>query len=255
MFLHRVFDPYSPLPYKGIFQDHHSQPASAVTSSEFAVRLRFAYKERFLEGNYLRVSLGSKYPVVEARYGMGIRNFLNGGYWYRRISMSVSDYLKIAPLGELYYNLFGGKYYGTLPYPLLEVHPGNEFLYYNKHAFNMMTRFEFISDQYAGINLEHNIGGGVFNYIPYLKKLKMRQFWTAKVLYGSLSESNRQLNLNKSYPFRTLEQTPYIEVGTGIANILQLFRLDFVWRLSPELLPEENNDRYFGIFGSVRFNF
>ena len=255
MFIHRRFDPYAPLPHTDIFRDSDGNPADHIESSEVAVRLRFAYKERFLEGNYLRVSLGSKYPIVEARYGMGIKNFWNSGYWYRRISLSVSDYLKIAPLGELYYNVFGGKYYGMLPYALLEVHPGNEFFYYSKYAFNMMNRFEFLSDQYAGINLEHNIGGGVFNYIPYLKKLKMRQFWTAKVLYGSLSDANKNLNLNKDYTFRTLEQKPYIEVGTGISNILQLFRIDFVWRLSPELLPGESNDRYFGIFGSVRFNF
>jgi len=255
MFLRRNFNPYAPLPDVSVFKNEEGNIADNVTNSEVAVRLRFAYKERFLEGNYLRVSLGSKYPVVEARYGMGIKNFLGGGYWYRKVSLSVSDYLKIAPFGELYYNVFGGKYYGTLPYPLLEIHPGNEFHYYNKYAFNMMNRFEFISDQYAGINLEHNIGGGVFNYIPYLKKLKMRQFWTAKVLYGNLNEDNRKLNLDKGYPFRTLDDKPYIEVGTGIANILQLFRVDFVWRLSPELLPEESNDRYFGIFGSVRFNF
>ena len=118
----------------------------------------------------------------------------------------------------------------------------------------MMNRFEFISDQYAGLNLEHNIGGGVFNYIPYLKKLKMRQFWTAKVLYGSLSEDNKKLNLDKGYPFRTLKDKPYIELGTGISNIFQLFRIDFVWRVSPDLLPDEASDRYSGyseVYGST----
>ncbi len=255
MFLHRDFDPYAPLPHAGIFTDGQGDPTDHIANSEVAVRLRFAYKERFLEGNYYRVSLGSKYPIVEARYGMGIKNFWNSGYEYQKVSLSISDEVKIAPLGSLYYNLFAGKYFGTLPYPLLEVHPGNEFLYYNKYAFNMMNRYEFISDQYAGVNIEHNIGGGVFNYIPYLKKLKMRQFWTAKVLYGSLSDANKNLNLDKGYPFRTLSDKPYIELGTGISNILQLFRLDFVWRVSPDLLPGESNDRYFGIFGSVRFNF
>lgn len=253
--MHRSFDPYAPLPYQGIFRDDAGAPTMQVINTEASVRLRFAYKEKFLEGNYYRVSLGSKYPVVEARYGVGIKNIWYSGYEYSKVSISVSDDVKIAPLGSLYFNVFAGRYFGTLPYPLLEIHPGNEFYYYNKYAFNMMNRFEFISDRYAGLNIEHNIGGGVFNYIPYLKKLKMRQFWTAKVLYGSLSEENKKLNLDKGYPFRTLDQNPYIELGTGISNILQLFRIDFVWRVSPDLLPNEGNDRYFGIFGSIRFNF
>lgn len=254
-FIHKDFDPYEPLPSYNIFKDEEGFPVRNVVSTEVNIRLRFAYKEKFLEGNYYRFSLGTKFPVIEARYGVGLKGVLNSGYEYQKLSLSISDEAKIAPLGSLYYNVFAGKYFGTLPYPLLEVHPGNEFHYYNKYAFNMMNRFEFISDQYAGVNLEHTIGGGVFNYIPYLKKAKLRQFWTAKVLYGSLNDANRQLNLGKGYPFRTLEKDPYIELGTGVANILQLFRIDFVWRVSPTLLPEESNERYFGIFGSVRFNF
>jgi len=253
--LHRDFDPYDPLPYKDIFRDDEGNSTENVVNTEVNVRLRFAHKEKFLEGNYYRVSLGTTYPVVEVRYGLGLKNVLNSGYEYHKLTASVSDNLQIAPLGTLYYNLFAGRYFGLLPYPLLEVHPGNEFHYYNKYAFNMMNRFEFISDRYAGVNLEHNVGGGIFNYIPYLKKLKMRQFWTAKVLYGDLSEDNKSLNLNKGYTFRTLDEIPYVELGTGISNILQVFRIDFVWRVSPKLLPEESQEKYFGIFGSLRFSF
>ena len=70
-----------------------------------------------------------------------------------------------------------------------------------------------------------------------------------------MSEANKALNLNKGYTFRTLNEVPYIEVSTGVGNILQIFMINFVWRLSPELLPGESNDKYFGIFGSVRFDF
>jgi hypothetical protein len=44
-------------------------------------------------------------------------------------------------------------------------------------------------------------------------------------------------------------------VGTGIENILQLFRIDFIWRVTPKPLPTEERAKYFGIFGSVRFRF
>jgi hypothetical protein len=253
--MHRDFNPYDPLPDSGIFQDGDGKPTEHTINTEVNLKLRFAYKEKFLEGAYYRVSLGSDYPVGELRYGRGIKNLWDSGYEYDKLTLSVSHTFKIAPLGKLYVNTFAGKYFGTLPYPLLEIHPGNEFYYYNQYAFNMMNRYEFLSDQYAGINVEHNIGGGVFNYIPYLKKIKMRQFWTAKVLYGSLTDENQKLNLNKGYSFRTLKDVPYVEVGTGISNIFQLFRIDLVWRVSPDLLPNENNERYFGIFGSVRFGF
>ena len=254
-FQHREYTPYAPLPMVGIFKDQEGHDVDKVVSTEAGVRLRFAYKEKFLEGNYYRVSLGSDYPIVEARFGYGIPNALGSNYQYQKASLSVSDRVKIAPLGSIYYNVFAGKTFGTLPYPLLEVHPGNEFHYYNIYAFNMMNRYEFISDQYAGFNVEHTIGGGIFNYIPYLKKAKLRQFWTAKGIIGSLTDDNKKLNFDKGYTFRTLQGNPYVEIGTGIENIFQLFRIDFVWRVTPKPLPEESKEKYFGIFGSVRFNF
>ena len=252
---HRKFTPYTPLPSTGIFQDYNGLPSNSVTSSEVGLELRYAYKEKYIEGQYLRVNIGSKYPIVDLEVDAGIKSILNGGYDYQKARFSVTENINIPPLGHLYYNVFAGKYFGTLPYPLLEIHPGNEYYYYNQYAFEMMNSYEFLSDQYAGFNIEHNIGGGIFNHIPLLKRLRFRQFWTAKGVIGSLSDANEQLNLNKGYPFRSLQNNPYLELGTGVSNIFQVFRIDFVWRVSPAPLSTEAKARYFGIFGSVRFQF
>ncbi len=252
---HRKFDPYDPLPSAGIFMDEDGRNQDYVVSSEVGLRLRYAFREEFIESHYFRQSLGSKYPIVELRGSLGLKGVLGSGYQYQKASVSVSDNVRISPLGSIYYNLFAGQVFGTVPYPLLEVHPGNEFHYYTRQAFNMMTRYEFISDRYAGFNFEHSIGGGIFNYIPYLKKARLRQFWTAKGIVGSLNDENTKLNLTKDYTFRTLEGSPYMEVGTGIENILQLFRIDFIWRVTPKPLATEERSKYFGIFGSVRFKF
>jgi hypothetical protein len=254
-FLHKEYNPYAPLPNLTIFSDMAGKPAMTVNQTEVNLRLRYAYKEKFLNGNYYRTSLGSKYPIPELRYAYGIKGVWNSAYEYHRITFSISDDVRIAPFGTLYFNVFCGKYFGILPYPLLQIHPGNETYYYNKYAFNMMEQYEFLSDQYAGFNLEHLFGGGVFKYIPGIRKLKLRQFWTAKGVIGSLSDENKALNLNKGYTFRTLQGNPYIEVGTGIENILRLFRIDFVWRVTPKALPSEAQDKYFGIFGSLKVTF
>ncbi len=116
-----------------------------------------------------------------------------------------------------------------------------------------MYRFEYISDKYAGVNIEHNIGSGLFRFIPLTRKLKWRQFWNAKTLWGSLSEENKALNNTTAF-FKTLEGKTYMELGTGIDNIFKIFRIDFVWRLLPTPLPENQVSR-FGIFGSFQFNF
>ena len=115
----------------------------------------------------------------------------------------------------------------------------------------MMNRWEFIHDKYAGVNVEHNIGNGIFRLFP---KLRFRQFWTAKAMWGSLSDKNRALNFKQGHSFQTLDGKTYLELGTGIDNIFHLFRIDFIWRVLPSTLPK-TGDKTFGIFGSFRLAF
>jgi hypothetical protein len=252
---HRDFTPYKPLPAEGIFYDVNGNMSPNVVSTEVGVDLRFAYKEKYLEGQFKRISVKSKYPVVSLSLTAGIKGALNGAYSYQKARLAITGLTYIPPLGSLYFNVFAGKYLGNLPYSLLEIHPGNEYYYYNKYAFQMMNNYEFLSDEYVGFNTEHDFGGGIFNRIPLLKKLKFRQFWTAKGVVGTLSEANQKLNLDRGYAFRTLKGSPYLELGTGVSNILQVGRIDFVWRVTPKPIASEAKWRYFGIFGSVKFEF
>jgi hypothetical protein len=253
----RVFTPYRPLPSTSIFRDEYNAPTNSVRSTEGGIELRFAPKEKYLDGNYYRIRLANKYPVLKMEYTAGLKGVLGSAYNYHKLRFSVSERISIPPIGHLYYNVFAGKYFGKLPYPLLEIHPGNEFYYYNMYSFQMMNNYEFLSDEYMGFNIEHNLGGGIFNRMPLIRKLKFRQFWTAKGVWGSLSPQNQHLNLNAghSYPFRTLKGDPYLEIGTGVSNIFKVFRIDFVWRVTPQPEANEKLSRHFGIFGSAAFEF
>jgi hypothetical protein len=222
-----------------------------MTTFEVGVHLRFAYLEKFLESNFFRTSLGSPYPIPEIYFGHGIPGVLKGSYNYYKLSGSISDYFKIPPYGSMYFSVFGGRTFGTLPYVLLDIAPGNELYYYNKYAFNLMNKYEFIGDKYVGVNVEHNVGNGLFRFIP---KLRFRQFWTAKVLWGSLSDENVALNFKQGSNFQTLNGRTYMELGTGIDNILHVLRIDFIWRVFPATL-DKGSDHPFGIFGSFRLSF
>ncbi len=248
--IQKSFEPLQNLPPKQIFTN------DLLATSEVGVRFRYAFLEKFLESTFNRISLGSDYPIAELKYTRGISGIFKSAYNYSRISAGVSHYKTVAPFGSIYYNVFAGKTYGTLPYMLLDIAPGNEIYYYNKYSFNLMNRYEYIHDKYAGVNFEHNIGNGLFRFIPLLKKLKFRQFYSARALWGSLTEANKTYNTQQGgvYTFQSLNGKTYLELGTGIDNIFKLFRIDFVWRLSPTPLPVEKPKR-FGIFGSFKLAF
>lgn len=246
-FVRKQFTPLLNLPPK---INYPVSEGASLTSAEIALKLRYAYLEQFFEGDYFRYSLGTKYPIVELVVSKGLK-VLEGAYDYTRLSLTVRDKMKISPFGTLSYKVYGGKVFGTLPFVFMEVHPGNDIYYYNTGTFNLMNRFEYISDRYFGFNIEHNIGPGLFRFTGLTRKLKWRQFWNVKTVWGGASEANKALNGNEY--FKYLNGSNYTEIGTGIDNIFRVFRLDMVWRLN----PPAGLQRYakFGIFGSFQFQF
>ncbi len=228
-----------------------TKTGNAFNTFETGLRMRYAYQERYIEDNFYRYGLGSEYPIVELRYTHGFPNVLSSSYKYNKVDLSVSDYLNIAPYGYLYYNFFAGKTFGTLPYQLLNIQPGNNWYYYSKSSFNLMSRFEYLTDRYAGFNIEHTVGSGLFRYIKLTRKLKFRQFWEVKGVIGDLSNANKQLNFVGNYPFESLNNKMYLEAGTGVDNILKFFSIDFIWRLLPRPLPDIHSER-FGVFVGFR---
>lgn len=247
----KSYNPLLNLPSKNIYP---AGSGDVLNTFEASVNLRFAYLEKFFENTFYRTSLGSDYPIVDFKYTRGIPGILKSNYSYSKIFASISDYTRIPPYGSIYYNIFAGKTFGTLPFPLLNIAPGNETYYYNQYAFSLMNKFQYLHDRYVGINVEHNIGNGLFRFIPLTRKWKFRQFWTAKALWGSISDANTRYNTSPDYTFESLGGKPYLELGTGVDNIFKLLRFDFIWRVLPRPLPVSGQQR-FGVFGSIRLGF
>ncbi len=221
---------------------------------EASFRVRFAYLERYLDQNFSRFSLGSDYPIVELKYTRGISGVLNSSYNYDKWDFSLLDVLPVPPFGKIKYTVFASKTNATLPFQFLGVLPGSEVFYYTRNNFNLMKRFEYIADQYAGFMIEHNFGSGLLKYNSLTRSMKLRSFWTAKGVVGTLSDDNKKLNYVGNYPYQSLDGKMYLELGTGIDNIFKFFRVDFVWRVLPS--PEANtHPARFGVFGSFRLSF
>ena len=89
---------------------------------------------------------------------------------------------------------------------------------------------EFAADRYVNLQSELTLNGLIMNQIPLIKCLNLRELFTFKMAYGSLSNSHQSV-LN--YPeFMQPLSKPYIEVGVGFTNILHIFAIQSVWRLT-----------------------
>ena len=137
-------------------------------------------------------------------------------------------------LGRGEYSLTAGIIPEKVPYPLLENQLGNEFIFYNRYAFNMMRFFEFTSNKYASLQYTQNLEGLITNSLPLIKKWNWRNHFTFNYLIGDLG-SEFDLRRNN---LRSLNGKPYVELGYGFSNIFRFLRVDFIHRLTH---LEDNN--------------
>ena len=201
-----------------------------VSASEISLYTRFAYNEKFLLGEFDRVSLGTKSPTLEVQINLGTEE-LGGDYNYQRLQFGIKDRIEIGPAGYLMYAAAVGKVWGTLPYPLLELHPGNETYYYIETAFNTMNLYEFISDEWIMAGASLHLEGIILNKIPLLRKLKWREVISAKSAWGTIDQKHQQILLFPENSY-SLTQKPFAEAAIGIENIFKILRVDYLFRLS-----------------------
>ncbi len=222
---------------------------TVVSASEMMFRIRYAFREQVFQSAFSERSLGSKFPILDLQYTASLPGVLGARYAYHKFTLGITHWFNVAPIGWMRYQIQAGKIIGNLPYLLLEVHDGNETYFYLRDAFNGMNRYEFVSDQWVQLNFEHHWDGFFFNHIPLLRKLKWREVFGLKAIYGSVSDRNRDANRPNEYDraytdYRTspipgegvfygsFDQGPYVEINAGIENIFRFIRIDALWRLN-----------------------
>lgn len=234
-FVGREFTPLGTNRYSYIKRDGAVGDRQSINNTEVRLNVRFAWKEKYVGDGFKRLSIGTRFPVIQANYSKSLQNAFKGEYDYHKLVLNVSDRIRITPiLGYTDYVLEGGKIWGTVAYPIMELHGGNETYIYDQMAFNMMKYYEFASDQFVSFSLFHHFEGLFLNKVPLLRKLKWREVATLKTVWGSVNAENRKTLLFPT-TLSSLDKGPYAEASIGVENVFKIFRADMFWRLNYHL--------------------
>ena len=216
-----------------------------TTDSRFGISAKFTPKIKTIGYGVERNIVSGNYPTIYMKYSQGINGVLNSDFSYQKVQFYYSHPWLIGPLGELRTTLEVGKTFGTVPLSLLDVPPGNQSFWIIPGAFGLLNYYEFITDTYASLHLEHHFHGKFFNRIPLIKKLKFREVIFFKGLWGDVSNRNKNLNASTE-EYVAPNDDIYYEYGFGIENIglgnWRIFRFDFNWRGNYLNLTENTNN-------------
>ncbi len=139
-------------------------PSDSLTEGRFTVaelKLRFAYKEKFLSNPQGIRSLGTLYPVVWVAYQHAFPDLFGSQYEYDRFKLEASQNFYTAHLGVAKVIVQAG--YATESCPVMETFnilgTYDCFGLYSLGSFSAMRLDEFFCDRFFALYLSHNFSG------------------------------------------------------------------------------------------------
>ena len=202
---------------------------NSLLQQSITLATRFSFGERKYDDHMQRIYISNTKPVIYGILEAGNYQFGNQSGTYAKVSANMRQFFKF-DVGQFNYILDAGLIFGNVPYQLLEIPPGSETGGYSTFQFNMMNYMEYAADKYVNLHTELMFNGLLMNQIPLIKNLNLREMCSFNLAYGGLSDAHK---LQLDYPtYMNPMNKPYMEVGVGFTNILGIFTLQSVWRLT-----------------------
>lgn len=204
-----------------------------------ALELKFRYgkDEKFYQTRTQRVPITYDALIFNLTHVMAKKGLLGSDYNYQRTDIGIQKRFWFSAFGYVDLITKAGKVWTKVPYPLLILPNANLTYTIQPEAYTNMNAIEFINDEYMSWDITYYMNGNLFNRIPLLKKLKWREVFCFRGLWGHLTDKNNPAKNGSGlfvFPENsyTMGKAPYMEVSAGIENIFKFLRLDYVWRLN-----------------------
>ncbi len=197
-----------------------------------------------------RTNIDEKYLRLYLRFTQGMKGVLESDFKYNKLQFYARKPLLLGGFGTLTTTFEAGKTFGEVPLGLLSVVPGNQSWFNIENTFANLDYYEFVTNEYASLHLEHNFGGRLFSRIPWLRDFNLREIVGIRGIYGTISQEN--IDLNASNLIYKAPEDVYYEYYVAVGNIFKVFRLDLSWRGNYLDVPDS---RKFAVRGSFGFYF
>jgi hypothetical protein len=228
--------------------------SSKVRQLDFNTILIYTPGKQSIGYGVERREITDRYSTLLLNLTKGTNGFLDSDFNYTKLQFSYTRPWQLGAFGRLRSTVELGKTFGEVPLGLLSVVPGNQTFFTNYGTFPNLDFYEFVTDTYASMHLEHNFNGRLFSRIPFLRALNLREIVGLRGVWGELSDANRILSSPATIntPLRAPSERIYYEYSVGVGNIFKIFRVDFNFRGNYLDNPDA---RAFGVTGTFGFSF
>jgi hypothetical protein len=168
----------------------------------------------------------TNFPVLNFGFNYSGKD-LNSGYEFRTFTADLTGFNRISLFANLSYKTGLIIKTGDVPFQNLAYFNVSGFSNFEFLNFYGMNYGEFLGDELYFFNIENNFGRWLWIDIPLIKNFELIGFFNA----GKSGISDKNFSLSSYKKFDETNKW-YLETGFGIGNILNVFRLNFAWRLN-----------------------
>lgn len=225
------------------FHDGYGNWFDRYQQASFNLTLRFAPGEKFYDARFTRIPISLDAPVFLLTQTYSPKGFLGSRNTINKTELSVQKRFWFSAFGYMDILLKAGKVWSEVSYPDLLLPNANLSYTIQPESYALMNALEFANDRYLSWDITYWVNGALFNRIPLIKYMKLREVVSFKGLYGSLDDRNNPEKNNNLLRFplgalcMPMEKVPYMELSAGLDNIFTILRVDYVWRLTYRNTP------------------
>ena len=215
---------------------YNAQPSFSY--STIGASARISFNERKVDTYFERRHIYNHLPVIYLGAEMGSYRMddMSSYRMYGNLQLMVRHDVDLGMGGELDYLVQAGLVFGRVPYPLLYHFAGNQTHTFEPNRFSLMNNYQYAADQYVALQAHWNGKGVLFNLIPGVRYLRLRELVELKMAYGGLRQDHQQVltfpTTQTGHGTMRAMQVPYVEMGVGIGNILRIGEVYGVFRLT-----------------------
>ena len=234
-------------PVEGFSTGRLPVQSQKIRTTELRAELRFAPGETFINTKQRRLPINLDAPVFTVSHTLGLRGVLGGEYSYNYTEASIYKRFWLNSWGKMDFKIKGGIEWEKVPFPLLIMPETNLSYIVQDYTFEAINNMEFPTDRFLSGQLYWDLNGKILNRIPLIRKLKWREWFGFRILWGELSEKNNPyLDKNAGSPMLMYfpegsyvinSNRPYMEFSVGIHNIFKIIHVEYVRRLNYNELP------------------
>lgn len=220
------------------FVDGGGRRFSHFQQSAVVGEIRWAPGEKYYQSINGRKALSTSNPILRLTHTYAPAGILGTRWGENKTEFSIDKRWYFSSWGHLDTRVGAGHVWGRSVFPSLLTPNANLSYFFQSKAFSLLNSLEFINDTYAELHLNYNMNGALLNYIPLIKKLKLRELIGFHAIWGRLSDRNNPAKNGDLLRFpaaagtKPMGSMPYMELNVGVGNIMRIFSVMYVHRLT-----------------------